>query len=60
MQQDVYRFFAIEDGVIILLAFIFAHLVSFYPSIKDKPEKKFKRAFVLFGLAFFLNLAGIP
>jgi len=60
MQQDVYRFFAIEHGMIMALAFVFAHLGSFIPKRVDKPEKKFKRAFILFGLALILTLAGIP
>lgn len=60
MQQDVYRFFVIEHGMIMLLAFIFAHLGAIIPKKVDEPENKFIRAFILFGLALILILVGNP
>ena len=60
MRQEVFRFFAIEHGVIMLLSFILAHLGNSFLKKVDESGRKFKRAFIFGGLTFVLILAGIP
>lgn len=60
MQQDTYRFFAIEHGALMLLAVIFAHLGSALSKKASVDQAKFKRAAVYFTLALVVILAGTP
>jgi hypothetical protein len=60
MGQGEFRYFAIEHGFYMILAFIFAHLGSVLPKKAKDSINRYKRSFFWFGLAMLLILAGIP
>ena len=59
MGNPASRFFIMEHSVMMLLAVIFAHTGGILIK-RAKPESKFKRAFLFYGIAFLIILAAIP
>ncbi|MBN1668803.1 MAG: hypothetical protein JW862_17035 [Anaerolineales bacterium] len=60
MQQDTYRFFAIEHGTFMLLAVILVHLGSALSKKASSDQAKFKRAALYFTVTFAIILLGTP
>jgi hypothetical protein len=60
MENSEYRFFAIEHGLLMLLAVVFGHLGSILSKRVVDSTARFRRATIWFGLALLAILAGIP
>ncbi len=59
MKNPIDRFFTIEHGMIMILAWLFVHIG--YSSVKKATdENKHKKMVIFFGLALFLILISIP
>lgn len=59
MKNATDRFFVVEHGFIMILAWILVHVG--YTAVKKAPsEKKHKKMLVFFGIALFLILISIP
>ncbi len=59
MKDPVNRFFIVEHGIMMILAWVLVH-VGRSAVKKAAPEKKHKKMLLLFGIALFLILLSIP
>jgi hypothetical protein len=60
MQDDTTRFFAVEHGFMMILAWILVHIGRSSVKKAITPEAKHKRMLIFFGLAIVLILAAMP
>ena len=60
MENAIYRQYAIEHALLMLLAVVAAHLGSILPKKVEDSTAKFRRAAIWFTIALVLVLAGIP
>jgi len=60
MGDDLYRQYAIEHSLLMLLAVIATHLGSLLPRKTDESTSKFRRAAIWFTIAIILILVSMP
>jgi len=60
MENAIYRQYAIEHSLLMLLGIIAAHLGSILPRRVEESKAKFRRAAIWFTIALVLILAGMP
>lgn len=60
MENSIYRQYAIEHSLLMLLGIIAAHMGSILPRRVEESKAKFRRAAIWFTIALVLILAGMP
>lgn len=60
MENSIYRQYAVEHSILMLLGIIAAHLGSILPRRVEDSKSKFRRAAIWFTTALILILAGMP